>query len=243
MNALYGMEYYPFGRVHQISKIATAPWVTAEGQFEQNALRWTYYTNNVLGDPAMRIYSDKPHSANVQYDLSAIDENILQASVFRGATSLPEVNAGIAVMNAEKELIGYAKSNTEGQAEIPLQGTVSNGDSLYCFLRGGNILPADTLLVVVETGTPAVADKYRLQIYPNPFNHGTEIRYRLPEAGEVVLTLFDLSGRRVETLSRAYRKPGEYHLRLSAAHLPSGVYFCRLQSNTFTLTKKLLLLK
>lgn len=243
MNALYGMEYFPFGRVHQISKIATAPWVTAEGQFEQNALRWTYYTNNVLGDPAMQIYSDKPHSVNVQYDLSAIEENILQASVSRETTSLPAVNAGISVMNAENELIGYAKSNTEGHVEIPLLSRVNNGDSLFCFLRGGNIIPADTLLQVVGTGAPAVADKYRLQIYPNPFNHGTEIRYRLPEAGEVVITLFDLRGRRVETLSRTYRKPGEYHLRLSAGHLPSGVYFCRLQSNAFTLTKKLLLLK
>ncbi|RKY53314.1 MAG: hypothetical protein DRP93_06750, partial [Candidatus Neomarinimicrobiota bacterium] len=56
-NAIYGLGFYQFGWALTVSKIATAPWVTAMGQWEQNALRWNFYTINILGDPAMHIFT------------------------------------------------------------------------------------------------------------------------------------------------------------------------------------------
>lgn len=48
------------GAAHMISKIKTAPWVTVSGEFEPGAQRWCHYCSNVLGDPALSIWTDDP---------------------------------------------------------------------------------------------------------------------------------------------------------------------------------------
>jgi Peptidase family C25 len=48
------------GTAHMISKIKTAPWVTAPGEFEPGAQRWCHYCCNVFGDPAMEIWTEEP---------------------------------------------------------------------------------------------------------------------------------------------------------------------------------------
>jgi hypothetical protein len=62
VSALYNdtTAYKRIGETHMISKINTAPWVTAPGQWEPGALRWCFYACNVFGDPAMEIYTDEP---------------------------------------------------------------------------------------------------------------------------------------------------------------------------------------
>lgn len=48
------------GTAHLISKINTAPWVTDPEEFEPGAQRWCHYSSNVLGDPALMIWTDEP---------------------------------------------------------------------------------------------------------------------------------------------------------------------------------------
>jgi hypothetical protein len=48
------------GTTHLISKIKTAPWVTVPGEFEPGAQRWCHYCCNLLGDPALSIWTDEP---------------------------------------------------------------------------------------------------------------------------------------------------------------------------------------
>lgn len=58
VNALYTDGYDRVGATHQHSRIMTAPWVTAPGQWEEGALRWCFYGCNILGDPALKIWTD-----------------------------------------------------------------------------------------------------------------------------------------------------------------------------------------
>ncbi len=62
VSALYNdtISYKRIGQTHMMSKIATAPWVTAPGQWEPGALRWCFYDCNIFGDPAMEIWTDEP---------------------------------------------------------------------------------------------------------------------------------------------------------------------------------------
>ncbi|MFH1936408.1 MAG: C25 family cysteine peptidase [Bacteroidota bacterium] len=62
VSALYNdtISYKRIGETQMISKIKTAPWVTAPGQWEPGALRWCFYCCNVFGDPAMEIWTDEP---------------------------------------------------------------------------------------------------------------------------------------------------------------------------------------
>ncbi len=81
------------------------------------------------------------------------------------------------------------------------------------------------------------------QNYPNPFNPTTVIRYQVAKAGIVRLNVYDVLGREVATLVNDVKPAGSYTTSFNAANVPSGVYFYRLQSASFTDTKRLVVLK
>jgi len=81
------------------------------------------------------------------------------------------------------------------------------------------------------------------QNYPNPFNPTTTIGYSVPKSGLVTIKIYDVLGRKVETLINEQKIPGNYKIAFNAGKLSSGIYFYRMQSGNFSQTKKLLLLK
>ena len=78
---------------------------------------------------------------------------------------------------------------------------------------------------------------------PNPFNPITTFNYTLPEAQNVNITIYDITGRQIETLISRYQTAGSYSLKWDASNYSSGVYFYRLQTGSFTSTKKMILMK
>ena len=81
------------------------------------------------------------------------------------------------------------------------------------------------------------------QNYPNPFNPETTIEYSIQEAGQVNLSVFDLTGREVMTLVNEIQTDGVYSVKLNAASLASGIYFYQLEHNGLKLAKKMVLMK
>ena len=79
--------------------------------------------------------------------------------------------------------------------------------------------------------------------YPNPFNPTTTIRYDVKQTGVVRLTVFDLLGREITTLSNARHVAGSYTTTWNAEHVPSGIYFCQMAAGDFLQTRKMVLLK
>jgi hypothetical protein len=79
------------------------------------------------------------------------------------------------------------------------------------------------------------------QNYPNPFNSSTTISFSLPSKSYVLLKVFDMMGREVATLVNEELAPGNHSRQWNASNIPRGIYFYRLQSGSFTETKKLLL--
>ena len=85
---------------------------------------------------------------------------------------------------------------------------------------------------------------YRLyNNYPNPFNPSTIISYTLPQSGLVQLKVFDMLGCEVANLVNKEQSIGNYEIEFNASNLSSGIYLYRLQSGSFTETKKLILLR
>ena len=82
-----------------------------------------------------------------------------------------------------------------------------------------------------------------MKSYPNPFNPGTTIDYRLPAAGSARLVIFDMLGRVIETLAEGRQTPGEHSVRWDATGIPAGVYFCRLEAGGFVRTMRLVLVR
>lgn len=79
--------------------------------------------------------------------------------------------------------------------------------------------------------------------YPNPFNPSTEIRFALPEAAQVSLVVYDVTGREVATLVDQPMGAGEHSTMWNASSLPSGTYLYRLTAGDFTQTKSMILMK
>lgn len=83
------------------------------------------------------------------------------------------------------------------------------------------------------------------QNYPNPFNPETEIRYFISKAGNVKLKVFDLVGKEVAVLVDSYKQAGVHKIRFSINdyNLSSGIYLYTLNTDIYSQTKKMILLK
>ncbi len=81
------------------------------------------------------------------------------------------------------------------------------------------------------------------QNYPNPFNNVTQIRYSLPEAGEVILEVLNMLGQNVATLVDEYKSAGWHTVTFEASNLSSGHYIYNLRTLNFNTTKKFTLIK
>lgn len=113
---------------------------------------------------------------------------------------------------------------------------------------GGSVTPVqDFAAVMVTTGVDddgALPVEFSLkQNYPNPFNASTTVKFSLPEAGDVTIEIFDILGRHIETLVSGNQPAGEHSVIWNADNQPSGVYFYRINSGSFTDQKSCLLLK
>jgi len=86
------------------------------------------------------------------------------------------------------------------------------------------------------------------QNYPNPFNPQTIITYSIPEPAFVKLCVYDINGTLVNTLYEGNQSVGRFQTawdgkNSSGMKVGSGVYFYRIQANSFIQTKKMILLK
>lgn len=81
------------------------------------------------------------------------------------------------------------------------------------------------------------------QNYPNPFNPTTTIRYSVPNAGKVVLTVFNVLGQEVMTLVNQTQNAGTYKATFDASKIASGMYLYRIEAGSFNAVKKMMLVK
>lgn len=82
------------------------------------------------------------------------------------------------------------------------------------------------------------------QNFPNPFNPNTTIRFDVPsKSGNVKLSVYDLNGKELEVLVNENLQSGSYEVNWNASGFPSGIYFYRINSEKFSVTKKMNLIK
>lgn len=101
----------------------------------------------------------------------------------------------------------------------------------------------------IEQAPEIMPEQFALQQnYPNPFNPETKIRYFLPEAAEVRVTIFNTLGQRIRILVDARQDVGTYDVTWDGrddvgAQQPSGVYYYRIRADDFVRSRAMLLLK
>lgn len=99
------------------------------------------------------------------------------------------------------------------------------------------------------TMSSTIPEKYRLyQNYPNPFNPITNIRYDIPEDGQVSITIYDVTGNRVNSLINRPESAGTKLIQWNARDeqgraVSAGIYICTITANQYRQTNKMVLLK
>ena len=110
-----------------------------------------------------------------------------------------------------------------------------NGDLIVRLTDNASIVQVENLSSVNE---------FKLnQNYPNPFNNSTKISFSLNKSSNVLIKVFDILGCEVKTLMNEFKSTGTYVLDFDGNNMNSGVYFLRMQTEHFTDTKKIILLK
>ena len=79
--------------------------------------------------------------------------------------------------------------------------------------------------------------------YPNPFNPKTTICYGVPRSAHVRLTIFNIRGEIVTTLVDRFHTPGTYQIQWVGSSMSSGLYFYRIEADTWQQIRRMILLK
>ncbi len=126
----------------------------------------------------------------------------------------------------------------------PAQGNDVAVAGEYIYVAEGNAL------TILRFSTTAVDDIGEIPLafsiapnYPNPFNATTIIRYALLRASDVTIEIYDILGRKVETLIQGEQQAGNHQVVWDAEGQSSGIYFYRIQAGDYAETRKMVLLK
>jgi hypothetical protein len=173
----------------------------------------------------------------------------LVVSTATGASAVDRVELGIESISTTWQvgdfpgvrLYGALGSTLESviRSESETAGPLSFAeDRLPAWLRPQ---PQPKVLIGEVSGTPGRL--FLEQNYPNPFNPSTVIRYGLPTAMKVKLTVHTLLGTQIRTLVDQWQDAGTWSFDFVAADLPSGAYFYRLQTDLGTITRRMIISK
>lgn len=158
----------------------------------------------------------------------------------------------------QEKWIGYSITGIPGQSGSSLFFTDNTGFYSFGTLawsansRHRRITPEiyyplkDVLsssLSFIESDNISLDEYYLSDAYPNPFNSSTKFVYEIPFQSNVQIKVFDILGREVGLIMNKEQEKGQYEIIFNARDLPSGIYFCRMQSGDFISIKKIILLK
>ena len=132
-------------------------------------------------------------------------------------------------------------------AEYQIPGMASqvfpSGD--YAYVSAGESMMILRLTTTgIEDETKMLPRDFALgQNYPNPFNTRTVINYNLPNKAYVTLDIYDMLGRKVETLLSIEQTAGVHSVEWNAGNYASGLYFYKLEAEGINETRKAILIK
>ena len=118
------------------------------------------------------------------------------------------------------------------------QSWFNKGGVAYTFFQDS------TTTTSVENKNPTeIVTDFNLSVFPNPFNPQTVIRVEAPAKSFAEISIYDITGKQVETLFKGEIQQGIHNFKWNASNLPSGMYLIRTVSGSYVKTVKALLVK
>ncbi len=132
----------------------------------------------------------------------------------------------------------------EGYAFAGWSGDLSGTDNPVSLTVAAEVNISALFQVATSVDEPLLAKRFSLeQNYPNPFNPVTSIAFSLARNTAVRLVVYDVLGQEVHVLRNRFMTAGDHQVSFDASTLPSGMYFYRLETDDFSSTAKMMLVK
>ncbi|MEO8666498.1 MAG: T9SS type A sorting domain-containing protein [Ignavibacteria bacterium] len=177
----------------------------------------TAWINPVNNQVTKYVYNGDPVNGSGWNCVSRLDQRILIGSDLGTVLPLDTIKFKVAVF--------ITPGSTHLEAVANLKECAAN---LVSITKQNSLLPESFKL---------------FQNYPNPFNPNTVINYELNSANNVLLKIFDATGKEVSTLVNSRQNAGEYSVRFDGSNLPSGIYFYKIIVGKNVASKKMMLIK
>ena len=173
---------------------------------------------------------------NLKLDAHKDERTISVSGNLRGLA--PRISAAIIDIPDRKIIYNFLKKGLEivKESQVSYDLKLIVGDEDFVFNTAEAILND-------------IPEKFSLsQNYPNPFNPVTRMDYTLPKRSRVVISIYNVLGQEVKTIINREQEYGYHSITWDGIdnrgkQMSSGVYFARMNSNSFSQTKKMLLVK
>jgi len=210
-----------------------------------------YINEEASGQVVVRIYNEGDnglpeqnpvYTALLSGDEVSVGWNYIPIDPEVDLTAEAPVFAGILMMAGSP---GYGiDTDTQGQTYVGISSSSmsvsDDGNAMFRLLGEFAIVGSDINIVTPE--------ETMITNHPNPFNPETTIEFNIPEDSKVSLKIYNMKGQLVKTMLNEEIESGTKSLTWTGDDdtgnsVSSGLYFYKLQTNSKTITKKMLLLK
>jgi hypothetical protein len=203
-------------------------------------VKTTIYVGDVFADP-------DDSTAEITTTLDEIDDVItgrhccnccVDTLIFGG------VEDGVLSLGYIKYLDGIGTITLKGESDTHKRGFTDFNVSVISVISDTTNCDGDDTTDVSTDELANIPETYELQQnYPNPFNPTTVVPFAIPEKSDVQLTLYDLNGRKIQSMKAVNLNAGYHKFRIDGSTLPAGIYIYKLQAGDFFEFKKMTLLK
>lgn len=186
--------------------------------------------------------------------------NTIQTNLQFALTGIHFINnntgfiVGLASVNTTD--IGLLLKTTNNGLNWQRQNLIANqylNDIYFINNLTGFIAGQDGLILKTTTGGEFIGinqisneipkNYYLQQNYPNPFNPTTNIKFDIPGRSNVKISIYDILGKEISVLVDEELNPGTFEVNWDASNFPSGVYFYKIETDEFSESKKMIMIK
>ncbi len=212
--------------------IYSSPTTLIKNVAEFTELYWTVNPHQYENNMTMTAYFNEIGKSDV---LAAFVGDEIRGVT--GATYFPPIGAhtfNLMIYGNPGEEIRFVVYQSYKDVEVDIEENIT-------FVNNGN-LGNDFEPVMLKVKVIPIA--YNLsQNYPNPFNPTTTIEYDLPQETFITIDIYNVMGQRIDVLLNSNQVEGCHKVVWNADSYPSGIYFVRMVTETFEMSRKMLLVK
>jgi hypothetical protein len=216
-------------------------------------MRYAMYELNLLGDPEMPVWTDRPLPLDVTHDQSvALVDGAAEVGVLVTRDGSPVVGAVVCLSAPDAGAYDVAETDAAGRATLAASADAACDGEIV--VTAENAIPNGSTVAiggetgVVESGGQIPDVTALMNNYPNPFNPSTTVAFATARRGRVTVAVYDVTGRRVRVLSDTEMDAGLHAVRWdgrdeSGRDCASGTYFARMTTSGSHFETKMILMR